>query len=159
MADLWKLLSPVAKRETLMKFALKEFKGHVQDKDGLSMMVIRVYAGSWRHTVCTPQYPPFMQSSENPELCHTLMHAFVALASASLHAHFVFGGVDRPPIRTAPAWIAGCLQELLQIFGFTWSMANHEAEQELASLSKANKICAVLIEDSKTFMFGAKQVI
>ncbi|KAG1893197.1 PIN domain-like protein [Suillus fuscotomentosus] len=159
MADLWKLLSPVAERETLTKFALEEFKGHVQDKDGLSIMVIGVDAGSWLHTVCTPQYLPFMQSSENPELRRTLMYALVALASAPLHAHFVFGGADRPPIWTAPPWIVGCLQELLQIFGFTWSMADNEAERELASLSKANKICAVLTEDSKTFTFGAKRVI
>ncbi|KAG1855339.1 hypothetical protein DFJ58DRAFT_727541 [Suillus subalutaceus] len=149
------LLSPVTKRETLTKFALEEFKGHVQDKDGLSMMVIGVDAGSWLHSVCTPQYLRFVQSSENPELRRTLMYALVALASAPLHAHFVFGGVDHPAIWTAPPWIVACLQELLQIFGFTWSMANHKAERELASLSKANKICAVLTEDSKTFMFGA----
>ncbi|KAG2084832.1 hypothetical protein BD769DRAFT_1397494 [Suillus cothurnatus] len=124
MADLWKLLSPVAEWETLTKFALEEFKGHVQDKDRLLMMVIRVDAGP-----------------------------------CPLHAHFVFGGVDHPPIWMAPPWIVRCLQELPQIFGFTWSMANHKAGWELASLSKANKICAVLTEDSKTFMFGAKQVI
>ncbi|KAG2068606.1 hypothetical protein BDR04DRAFT_1119690 [Suillus decipiens] len=127
------LLSPVAEWETLTKFALEEFKGHVQDKDRLLMMVIRVDAGPW-----------------------------------PLHAHFVFGGVDHPPIWMAPPWIVRCLQELLQIFWFTWSMrqtecthlqANHKAGWELASLSKANKICAVLTEDSKTFMFGAKRVI
>lgn len=47
------------------------------------------------------------------------MYALVALANAPLHAHFVFDGVDRPLILTVPPWIVGCLQELLQIFGFT----------------------------------------
>ncbi|KAG1759371.1 PIN domain-like protein [Suillus occidentalis] len=159
MADLWKLLSPVAERETLTKFALEEFKGHVHDKDGLSMMAIGVDARSWFYAVCTRQYLPFVQSSENPELRRTLMYALVALANAPLHAHFVFDGVNCPSILTVPPWIVGCLQELLPIFGFTWSMANHEAEQELASLSKANKIWAALTEDSSTFTFGAKRVI
>lgn len=35
----------------------------------------------------------------------------------------------------------------------------HEAERELASLSKANKIWAALTEDGNIFAFGAKRVI
>lgn len=81
---------------------------------------------SWLYAVCTRQYLPFVQSSENPELCCTLMYALIALSNAPLHAHFVFDGVDCPSILTVPPWIVGCLRELLQIFGFTWSAVKLE---------------------------------
>jgi Holliday junction resolvase YEN1 len=58
------------------------------------------------------------------------MYKLVALANAPLHAHFVFDGEDRPSIkrgkhvRSAPHWLTRSLQELLQIFGFTWAMVS-----------------------------------
>ena len=86
---------------------------------------------SWFYAVCTRQYLPFVQSSENPELRRTLMYALVALANAPLHAHFVFDGVNRPSILTVPPWIVGCLQELLPIFGFTWSMVSVDGSSQI----------------------------
>ncbi|KAG1895579.1 PIN domain-like protein, partial [Suillus fuscotomentosus] len=104
------------------------------------------------------------QSGENPEL-RTLMYKLVTLANAPVHAHFIFDGEDRPPIkrgkhvRSAPHWLTRSLQELLQIFGFTWTMAKGEAEADLAFLSKAGKISAVLTEDSDALLFGAAKVL
>ncbi|KAG1840050.1 PIN domain-like protein, partial [Suillus subluteus] len=104
------------------------------------------------------------QSGENPEL-RTLMYKLITLANAPVHAHFVFDGEDRPTIkrgkhvRSAPHWLTRSLQELLQIFGFTWAMAKGEAEADLAFLSKAGKIGAVLTEDSDALLFGAEKVL
>ncbi|KAG2369239.1 PIN domain-like protein, partial [Suillus spraguei] len=99
------------------------------------------------------------QSGENPELW-MLMYKLVALANVPIHTHFIFDGEDCPPIkcnkhvRSAPHWLIQRLQELLQIFRFTW--ATGEAEADLAFLSKAGKISAVLMEDSDTLLFGAE---
>ncbi|KAG2742447.1 PIN domain-like protein, partial [Suillus brevipes Sb2] len=104
------------------------------------------------------------QSGENPEL-RTLMYKLVVLANAPLHAHIIFDGEDRPSIkhgkhvRSAPHWLTRSLQELLQIFGFTWATAKGEAEADLAFLSKAGKIGAVLMEDSNALLFGAEKVL
>ncbi|OJA10241.1 hypothetical protein AZE42_11952 [Rhizopogon vesiculosus] len=49
--------------------------------------------------------------------------------------------------------------ELLNIFGFTWSTAKGEAKDDLAFLSKAGRIVAVLTEDSDAILFGAERVL
>ncbi|KAG2029736.1 PIN domain-like protein, partial [Suillus americanus] len=104
------------------------------------------------------------QSGENPEL-QTLMYKLVTLANAPVHTHFVFDGEDRPTIKrskqvqSAPHWLTRSLQELLQIFRFTWATAKGEAKADLAFLLKAGKIGAVLTEDSNALLFGAEKVL
>ncbi|OAX35045.1 PIN domain-like protein [Rhizopogon vinicolor AM-OR11-026] len=166
ITDLWKLVSPTIHGQTLTAFALEGLWGHVQDEGGISMMTIGVDASSWLYVVCKLQAFQFghARSGENPELW-TLMYKLVALASAPIHAHFVFDGDDRPSIKcgkhvcSAPHWLTQHLQELLGIFGFTWSMAKGEAEADLAFLSKAGRIAAVLTEDSDAILFGAERVL
>ncbi|KAG2352156.1 hypothetical protein BDR07DRAFT_1315024, partial [Suillus spraguei] len=101
------------------------------------------------------------KSGENPELW-MLMYKLVALANAPIHAHFIFDGEDRPPIkrnehvRSAPHWLTQRLQELLQIFGFTWATV-----RPLFSMCCGNMltVIAVLTEDSDTLLFGAEKVL
>ncbi|KAG1729151.1 PIN domain-like protein [Suillus lakei] len=142
--ELWKLVSPSTEGQTLMAFALEGLKGHVQDESGLSMMTVGVDAR------------PF--DSDMPS-------QLVAIASAPVHTHFVFDGEDRPPIKrgkhmwSAPHWLTQSLQDLLHIFGFMWATARGEAEADLAFLSKAGGISAVLTEDSDALLFGAEKVL
>ncbi|KAG1888233.1 PIN domain-like protein [Suillus subluteus] len=166
ITELWKLVSPSTEGQTLMAFALEGLKGHVQDESGLSMMMVGVDASAWLYAVCKLQAFRLghAQSGENPEL-RTLMYKLITLANAPIHAHFVFDGEDRPTIKrgkhvqSAPHWLTQSLQELLQIFGFTWATAKGEAEADLAFLSKAGKIGAVLTEDSDALLFGAEKVL
>ncbi|KAG0703099.1 PIN domain-like protein [Suillus ampliporus] len=151
--ELWKLVSPSTEGQTLTAFALEGLKGHVQDEGGLSMMTVSVDASAWLYAVCKLQAFRLghAQSGENPEL-RTLMYKLVALASAPVHTHFIFDGEDHPPIKRGK-------HELLHIFGFTWATARGEAEADLAFLSKAGKISAVLMEDSDALLFGAEKVL
>ncbi|KAG1740093.1 PIN domain-like protein [Suillus occidentalis] len=166
VTDLWKLVSPTTQGQTLTEFAVGGLEGHVQDPGGVSMMAIGIDASAWLYAVCKLQAFQFghAQSGENPEL-RTLTYKLVTLAKAPVHAHFVFDGEDRPSmkhgkhVRSAPHWLTRGLQELLQIFGFTWSTAKGEAEADLAFLSKVGKIHVVLTEDSDVLLFGAKKVL
>ncbi|OJA14255.1 hypothetical protein AZE42_10491 [Rhizopogon vesiculosus] len=160
ITNLWKLVSLTIYGQTLTVFALEGLRGHVQDDSGISMMTIGVDASAWLYAVCKLQAFQFRhaQLGENPKL-QTLMYKLVALASAPIHAHFVFNGDDHPSIkrgkhvRSAPHWLTQHLQELLNIFGFTWSTAKGEAKADLAFLSKAGRIAAVLTEDSDAILF------
>ncbi|KAG2337079.1 PIN domain-like protein [Suillus weaverae] len=166
VTDLWKLVSPTTQGQTLTEFAVEGLEGHVQDLGGVSMMTIGIDASAWLYAVCKLQVFQFghVQSGENPEL-HTLTYKLVTLAKAPVHAHFIFDGEDRPSmkrgkhIQSTPHWLTRGLQELLQIFGFTWSTAKGEAKADLAILSKVGKIHAVLTEDSDVLLFGAKKVL
>ncbi|KAG1845208.1 PIN domain-like protein [Suillus subluteus] len=166
ITELWKLVSPSTEGQTLTAFTLEGLKGHVQDESGLSMMMVGVDASAWLYAVCKLQAFRLghAQSGENLEL-RTLMYKLVTLANMPVHAHFVFDGEDRPTIKrskqvqSAPHWLTQSLQELLQIFGFTWATAKGEAEADLAFLSKAGKISAVLMEDSDALLFGAEKVL
>ncbi|KAG1887737.1 PIN domain-like protein, partial [Suillus subluteus] len=133
-------------------------EGHIQDPDGVSMMTIGVDARLQAFQI------GHAQSGENPEL-RTLMYKLATLASVPIHAHFVFDGGDHlsvkrgKRVRLMPHWLTQGLQELLQIFRFTWSTAKGEAEADLVFLYKVGKIHAVLTEDSDTILFGAKRVL
>ncbi|KAG1789049.1 uncharacterized protein HD556DRAFT_1311616 [Suillus plorans] len=149
ITELWKLVSPSTEGQTLTAFALEGLKGHVQDEGGLSMMTIGVDA--------RPSDLDMPSRAKTQNYAHS--------SNAPVHAHFIFDGEDCPPIkrskhvRSAPHWLTRSLQELLQIFGFTWTTAKGEAEADLAYLSKAGKISAVLTEDSDALLFGVAKVL
>ncbi|KAG2031514.1 PIN domain-like protein [Suillus americanus] len=153
ITELWKLVSPSTEGQTLTEFALEGLKGHVQDESSLSMMTVGVDASAWLYAICKLQAFQLghAQSGKNLEL-QTLIYKLITLANAPVHAHFIFDGEDRPTIKRSK-------QELLQIFGFTWAMAKGEAKADLAFLSKAGKIGAVLMEDSDALLFGAENVL
>ncbi|KAK0456847.1 PIN domain-like protein [Armillaria borealis] len=78
---------------------------------------------------------------------------------------FVFDGDQRPKgkrgqnvRKNTTTWEIE-LQQLLDVFAFEWRQAPAEAEAELASMSKAGVIDAVLSEDSDALIFGAKCVL
>ncbi|KAG2045420.1 hypothetical protein BDR06DRAFT_1015698 [Suillus hirtellus] len=78
-----------------------------------------------------------------------LVYKLVALASAPIHVHFIFDRY-RPLIKRSK-------HELLHIFVFTCATARGEAEIDLAFLSKAGKISAVLTEDGDALLFGTEK--
>ncbi|KAK0457943.1 PIN domain-like protein [Desarmillaria tabescens] len=78
---------------------------------------------------------------------------------------FVFDGPKHPVIKRGKTinkttdWLVADLKRMLQAFGFPYWDAPGEAEAELAMLSKAGRIDAVMSEDFDAMLFGAQCVI
>ncbi|KAF8907241.1 PIN domain-like protein [Gymnopilus junonius] len=155
---LWKLLEPIARKQSFHRFCVEEgfIRNEATDGRGLRVGVDAlgwVYRACYRHS-CT----------KNPELA-TLYTRCNRLLQLPIHPLFVFDGPDRPRrkrgkhVRGNPHWIEQDFKLMLDTFGFAWINAAGEAESELASLSKQGLLDAVLTEDSDTVVFGARTII
>ncbi|PBK80429.1 PIN domain-like protein, partial [Armillaria gallica] len=82
-----------------------------------------------------------------------------------IHPLFVFDGPHRPVYKRKKKvdktvdWLAADFKRLLDGFGFPYWDAPGEAEAELAMLSRADRIDAVMSEDFDAMIFGAQRVI
>ncbi|RDX50900.1 PIN domain-like protein, partial [Lentinus brumalis] len=104
------------------------------------------------------------QKGKNPEL-RTLVFRLSNLYTKPFAVVFVGDGPERPGnkrdinVGKKSHWLTTDMKDLVVAFGFDWIEAPAEAEAELASMSQAGLIDAVLSDDGDTLMFGAVAVI
>lgn len=104
------------------------------------------------------------KEGENPEL-RTLFFRCCRLLQSPLLPLFVFDGPNRPAVKRGKRvggnvhWLTQGMKNIIDAFGFEWSVAPGEAEAELAYLNRVGVIDAVLSDDVDNFLFGATMVI
>ncbi|RDX40412.1 PIN domain-like protein, partial [Lentinus brumalis] len=161
---LWELVAPATEYRDLTALALE---GMGLLSSPTTLYRVGVDASLW---FCQIQAamgkggPRNWQKGKNAEL-RTLFFRLANLFNKPLAIVFVGDGPDRPGnkrdtnVGKKSHWLTTDMKNLVVAFGFDWIDAPAEAEAELASMSQAGLIDAVLSDDGDTLMFGAVAVI
>ncbi|KIK73728.1 hypothetical protein PAXRUDRAFT_29230 [Paxillus rubicundulus Ve08.2h10] len=109
-------------------------------------------------------YRAHPRSGQNPLLCSFIFRV-ACLARLPIHLVFCYDGKERPctkrgrEVRTSDHWMVCPTRRILNAFNIPWLMAPGKAEAQLAQMSQAGMIDAVMTDNSNAFVFGAHTVL
>ncbi|KAJ6595985.1 PIN domain-like protein, partial [Mycena sp. CBHHK59/15] len=154
---LWKELEPVEQKISLHSLAVGT--AFIGNATGRRTFRVGIDASGWIYRACYRH-----GNNQSPELV-ALFSRCSRLFRLPFVPLFIFDGPNRPSmkrgkvIRGNDHWLTGDFKRMLDGFGFKWAVAPGEAEAELAAMSNANVVDAILTDDSDSFVFGASIVL
>ncbi|KAJ6523149.1 PIN domain-like protein, partial [Mycena sp. CBHHK59/15] len=154
---LWKELEPVEQKISLHNLAVGT--AFIGNATGRRTFRVGIDASGWIYCACYRH-----GNNQSPELV-ALFSRCSRLFRLPFVPLFIFDGPNRPSmkrgkvIRGNDHWLTGDFKRMLDGFGFKWAVAPGEAEAELAAMSNANVVDAILTDDSDSFVFGASIVL
>ncbi|KAF9033440.1 PIN domain-like protein [Hymenopellis radicata] len=157
---LWPILDKHAESTTLLEAALS--LGFTPNAGGQRALRLGVDASIWLRQALASKYNVYRGGSK--EVLRSLYRHCGRLFQLPIIPLFIFDGPDRAPMKRDRAVKTQLLphelafRQLLEHLGFRWKMAAGEAEAELAALSRAGLIDAVLSTDVDCLVFGATRV-
>ncbi|KAF8998641.1 PIN domain-like protein [Hymenopellis radicata] len=157
---LWPILDEHAESTTLLEAALS--LGFTPNAGGQRALRLGVDASIWLRQALASKYNVYRGGSK--EVLRSLYRHCGRLFQLPIIPLFVFDGPDRAPMKRDRSVKSQLLphelafRQLLEHLGFQWKMAAGEAEAELAALSRAGVIDAVLSTDVDCLVFGATRV-
>ncbi|KAJ6533266.1 hypothetical protein B0H10DRAFT_2204768 [Mycena sp. CBHHK59/15] len=154
---LWKELEHIEQKISLHNLAVGT--GFIGNATGRRTFRVGIDASGWIYRACYRH-----GSTQSPELV-ALFSRCSRLFRLPFVPLFVFDGPNRPSMKRGKVvrgndhWLTADFKRMLDGFGFKWAVAPGEAEAELAAMSNANVVDAILTDDSDSFVFGASIVL